>query len=246
MTALDLFSGIGGFTVAGRRVWGAEHRVEAFCEVDPYCQVVLRRHWPDTPIISDIHDLDGHTYRGIDLITGGFPCQDISAAGKRIGIDGTRSGLWREMRRVIEEARPRWVVIENSDRLRTGGLDRVLHSLAELGYDAEWHRITAAEVGAPHIRRRMWIVAWDAANADRQALRLESGWCSRALREMALFVAGDGTQGDAAGWTWGAESPVPGVDDGIPDRSHRWRVAGNAIVPEVARRIFAAIKSVDQ
>jgi DNA (cytosine-5)-methyltransferase 1 len=155
LRCLDLFSGIGGFALGFER---AGIRTVQFCETDPYACAVLKKHWPRTPIHGDIRTFyaeEGH----YDVICGGFPCQDISAAGKGAGLDGSRSSLWWEFHRIIEEAKPRWVVIENVPTLRSRGLDRVLGSLATLGFDSEFHCIPAAALGAPHRRDRIWIVA---------------------------------------------------------------------------------------
>ena len=215
MKHLDLFSGIGGFALAARNVgW----ETVGFCEIDPYCQKVLAKHWPGVPIYEDVRNVrryevsdtgckrvheqgviaktgtgrsDGHgngwdgipcqqetkatgqrlctdgttTVGPIDIITGGFPCQDISYAGKGAGIDGERSGLWSELARIIGEVRPRYAVLENVAALLSRGLDRVAGDLAEIGYDCEWHCIPASYVGAPHRRDRIWIVAYPNSDA---------------------------------------------------------------------------------
>lgn len=165
---LDLFSGIAGFSLAASWLgW----RTVAFCEIDPFCRSVLGRHWPGVPIIEDVRDVSVDSLRGIgidpgsvDLVGGGFPCQQVSGAGSGEGI-GTeetptdRSGLWWEMRRIVSDVRPRWVCIENVAALRTNGADDVLASLEELGY-ACWPLVVGAwAVGAPHRRNRVWIVA---------------------------------------------------------------------------------------
>jgi DNA (cytosine-5)-methyltransferase 1 len=158
MKILDLFSGIGGFSLGLER---AGMQTVAFCEVDPVCRQVLKKHWPDVPIFEDVKTLSvKDIHDTIDVICGGFPCQDISFAGKGAGLAGERSGLWYEYHRLIEEIRPRYVIIENVAALRSRGLDEVLRCLAALGYDAEWHCIPAKAVGAPHQRDRVWIVAY--------------------------------------------------------------------------------------
>lgn len=137
----------------------------AFCEIDPYCRAVLRKHWPHVPCYEDIRDLtanrlfqDSHGELP-DVLCGGFPCQDISVAGKGAGIAGERSGLWSEYARLIREIQPRWVIVENVSALLARGLEQVLGDLAAIGYDSEWHCIPAAYVGAPHRRDRIWIIA---------------------------------------------------------------------------------------
>ncbi len=156
---LDLFSGIGGFALAASRVWD-NHEVVSFCDIEPFAQKVLKKHWPDVPCHDDIKTMKGTDYANIDLLTGGFPCQDLSQAGRMEGLDGARSSLWFEMLRVIGGVKPRWIVIENVPNLAKLGLDRVLAGLAHIGYDAEWQNISAASIGAPHIRNRLWIVAY--------------------------------------------------------------------------------------
>ena len=161
MKVLDLFSGVGGFSLGLERC--GMHTV-AFCEVDKKCRQVLKKHWPDVPIYDDVRKLTYEQLKQdgiseIDLIAGGFPCQDISLAGQGAGITGTRSGLWTEFARLIGEIRPRYAIVENVSALLGRGLDRVLGDLASLGYDAQWHCIPACAVGAPHQRDRVWIVA---------------------------------------------------------------------------------------
>lgn len=161
MNVLDLFSGIGGFSLGLER---AGMRTVAFCEIEPFCRAVLKKHWPAVPCYDDVRTLTGPELAAdgiaVDVICGGFPCQDISHAGKGAGIDGSRSGLWSEYARLIGELRPHYVVVENVSALLGRGLDRVLGDLAALRYDAEWHCIPACAAGAPHIRDRIWIVAY--------------------------------------------------------------------------------------
>ena len=161
MRVLSLFSGIGGFDIGLER---AGMRTVAFCEFDPYCQAVLKRHWPEVPIYDDVRTLSADTLRRdgvwpIDVVAGGFPCQDLSYAGKRAGIEGERSGLWSEFARLIGEVRPRFAIMENVPGLLSAGHGRVLGDLAALGYDAVWDCVPASAVGAPHRRDRVWIVA---------------------------------------------------------------------------------------
>ena len=161
MNVLDLFSGIGGFSLGLER---SGMRTVAFCEVDSYCRRVLASHWPAVPIYDDVRTLSAARLRAdgisINAICGGFPCQDISGAGRKAGIDGERSGLWAEFARLIDELRPDIVLVENVADLLIRGIDRVLGDLAALGYAAEWHCIPACAVGAPHERDRVWIVAY--------------------------------------------------------------------------------------
>ena len=185
LTHGSLFSGIGGFDLgfqwAGiKTIWQVE--------LDGYCRKVLERHFPGATRFTDVREVHGimahanlnGTKRNksqdgtrsrlkqgcenclppVDILSGGFPCQDISVAGKQTGIDGERSGLWSEFHRIIGELRPRYVVIENVANLVRLGLERVLSDLASIGYDAEWQIISANDVGAPHLRKRIWIVAY--------------------------------------------------------------------------------------
>jgi DNA (cytosine-5)-methyltransferase 1 len=153
----SLFAGIGGFDLAARWMgWTTAW----YSEIEPYACRVMAQHFPEAINHGDIRSIDGRAVEPVDVLCGGFPCQDISLAGKGAGIDGKRSGLWSEYARLIEEIRPRWVVAENVSALRSRGLDRVLKDLDEIGYDAEWHCIPASAVGAPHQRDRIWIVAY--------------------------------------------------------------------------------------
>jgi len=162
MNELHLFAGAGGGILAGQLLG---HRPVCAVEWDPYAQAVLvaRQNdgtFPPFPIWDDVQTFDGRPWRGIvDIVAGGFPCQDISVAGGGAGIDGARSGMWRHMARIIGEVRPRFAFIENSPALVSRGLDRVLADLAALGFDAQWGVMGASDVGAPHHRQRIWILA---------------------------------------------------------------------------------------
>jgi DNA (cytosine-5)-methyltransferase 1 len=157
LKVLDLFSGIGGFSLGLER---AGMETIAFCEFDKHAQLVLKKHWPNVPIFDDVRTLDGKQFRGtVDVICGGFPCQDLSNAGKKAGIGGERSSLYREMLRIISECLPRYAIFENVSALLTGESGRwfaqFLYDLASVGYDAEWHCISASELGAQHHRDRV-------------------------------------------------------------------------------------------
>lgn len=170
MNELHLFAGAGGGILAGQLLG---RRCICAVESDPYAQAVLiaRQNdgtFPPFPIWDDVRTFDGRPWRGIvDIVAGGFPCQDISAAGTGKGIDGERSGLWAEMARIVCEVRPRFVFVENSPMLTSRGLGRVLGDLAAMGFDAEWGVISAADTGAPHLRERIWIRG-HLAHADGQ------------------------------------------------------------------------------
>ncbi len=162
MNELALFAGAGGGLLGGKLLgW----RTVCAVEWEPYPASVLCARQndgllPPFPIWDDVQTFDGQPWRGIvDVVSGGFPCQDISAAGKGAGIDGERSGMWREMARIIGEVRPRYAFVENSPMLVTRGLERVLADLTAMGYDSRWGIVSAADIGANHKRERIWIVA---------------------------------------------------------------------------------------
>ena len=165
MRHVDLFSGIGGFALAASWVWCGQYQPIAFCEIDEWCQRVLKKHWPEVPIYSDIRELKGDRFGAVDLVTGGFPCQPFSVAGKRAGEKDDRY-LWPEMLRVITEAQPRWVLGENVVGIVRMELDTLLSDLEAEGYETQSFIIPACGVNAPHRRNRVWIVAH--ANGRRQ------------------------------------------------------------------------------
>ena len=165
LKVLDLFSGIGGFSYASERLVGGFETTQ-FVEIDPFCQKVLKKHFPKVPCHDDIKTFTAYPGQ-YDVITGGFPCQDISVAGRREGItDQSRSGLFYELIRVIRMVRPRYVVLENVAAILNRGLDIVLRELYEAGYDAEWAVISASSLGACHQRSRWWLVAYPNDNGS--------------------------------------------------------------------------------
>lgn len=183
---IDTFSGIGGFSLAARWLGGIE--TVQFVERDPYCQQVLAKHWPTVPIYDDICTFSP-ALGSADIICGGFPCQDISQAGKGAGLAGSRSGLFYELLRVVRLVGPRYIVLENVAAITHRGMDDVLGALAEAGYDAEWACIPAAAVGACHQRDRWWCVAYSNMRDG------QSGPLARsAVHEQ---VVGQGSNGDA-------------------------------------------------
>jgi DNA (cytosine-5)-methyltransferase 1 len=190
MTFGELFAGIGGFSLGLERA-GMECKWQV--EIDPYARAVLKKHWPEVPKHEDVRTFPPQGDYSVDLICGGFPCQDISLAGKGAGLAGARSGLWYEFARIIGEIRPRYVLVENVAALATRGLDAVLGTLSTLGYDAEWHVIPASAVGAPHRRERVWIVAYA---HGRQVHRLRAdardGGTIPSERQRREFRGGDG------------------------------------------------------
>lgn len=255
MTHLDLFSGIGGFALATEAVWPeVEH---TFCEIDPFCQAVLKKHWPNSYIHDDIRTLTNtnrsgepqpegteQTQRewfsdGIDLVTGGFPCQPFSGAGKRKGTADDRH-LWPEMRRVIQEFSPRYVVAENVRGILSinGGLvfEGVCTDLEALNYEVQPITVPACAVGAPHRRDRVWIVAHSKSTECEQPRTSRTG------------------RNGPTNASWGEEWPQVAaklcrLDDGLPSgmaRPRGWRNAalkayGNAIVPQAAEQILRAL-----
>lgn len=264
---LDLFSGIGGFSLGLER--SGAFRTVAFCEIEPFCRRVLKKHWPEVPCYDDIRHLtaerlasDGIT---VDAICGGFPCQDISVAGRGAGLAGERSGLWREYARLIGELRPQYVIVENVAALLGRGLGDVLGDLAALGYDAEWHCIPAFYVGAAHRRDRLWIVAY--ANGERELQsqgveRDEWGWTGNGGSDV-VYANGPRLEGRASsrdvgtlrsrfqqlierrahsvGAAWHTEPDVGRVANGVPNRSHRLAALGNAVVPQIPELIGRAM-----
>ena len=158
LTFGELFAGIGGFSLGLERA-GMQCKWQV--EIDDFARRVLHKHWPEVPRHDDVRTFPpAEDDYSVDIICGGFPCQDISVAGKGAGLSGERSGLWYEFARVIGELRPRYVIVENVAALLHRGMDTVLADISTLGYDSEWHVIPASAVGAPHQRERVWIVAY--------------------------------------------------------------------------------------
>lgn len=233
MKHLDLFSGIGGFALAAR--WAGIETI-GFVEIDDFCQKVLRKHWPNVPIISDIHDVREGTFEhSVDIITGGFPCQPFSVAGKREGRKDDRY-LWPAMLEVIKIYKPTWVIGENVAGIIDMELSEVLSSLGNEGYEAQSIVIPACAVNAPHRRDRVWIIAH--ANGQRLQRRTRP----EAVRFPGQLDRGGGYQG--AGWEedWTKiATKFCRVDARIPNRVDRIRALGNAIVPQVAYEIMKGI-----
>lgn len=239
MRCLDLFSGIGGFAV-GFHAAGIE--TAGFCEINPYARKVLAIRFPGIPIHDDIATLKGNQFGPVEIVSGGFPCQDISAAGQGAGLSGSRSGLWWEMHRIISETKPRFVVIENSPVLRSKGLEDVLGGLNALGYDAEWHCVPAGAIGAPHRRDRIWIVAnsnsirsppgdWHKAGGGDNTVWADQ---TRERRNIlhTLENSGSATPKILGQW-WVTEPAVGRVAHGVSNRVDRLRCLGNAVVPAI-------------
>jgi len=246
MRHLDLFSGIGGFALAAQNVWGQDHEILSFCEIDPYAQKVLKRHWPTTPIAEDVREIKGDGFENIELITGGFPCQDLSHAGLRKGFDGERSSLYTEMLRIISEGKPRCAVFENVTGLLTGDdggwFGKFLYDLASIGYDAEWHCISAANLGYPHKRERVWIIANPVCMGPQESEE-NINWPKRYEGIYRPRPSSDISRDLPIKWE-DCEGNCPDIrkGDGIPNGLHRIRGLGNSIVPQIAEEIFRAIK----
>ena len=285
MKVLDLFSGIGGFSL-GLEEAGME--TVAFCEIDKHCIKVLQKNYPIVPILGDISTLDGSSFKGkVDVVCGGFPCVDISVAGAGKGLydkelyqkyldqgmldkearnrAATRSGLWFEYCRLIKEIQPKWVIIENVDRLVENGLEEVLNDLAEIRYDAEWAVIKASHIGAKHKRQRIWIVAYPSeqrcdgsigqerhlqVNEERddsetqpegEQCQLEFGEDGKIFSERFMQAIRNSHSS-----RWELEPDLDRVVDGLSQeleshRKQRIKQLGNAVVPQIPELIGRAI-----
>lgn len=268
LRVLDLFSGIGGFSLGLERTGGFE--TVAFCEINPARRADLAEVWPGVPIFEDVRALSAEEVGQADVITGGFPCQDISTAGRKAGITGERTGLFSEIIRLAGDIRPGVIVLENSADLLTGdggGWARhVFGQLATLGLDIEWHVIPAAGLGAPHVRERVWIIATDPSRfvkAQRGhklffGRRFTRSWetaavvadhyCERELQSGWVFTdkRGRTVHHPEHAWpeVWHEKlSSLRSMDDGLPAglataASHRF---GNAVVPQIPELIGNAI-----
>ena len=291
MKYLDLFSGIGGFPLGAYNA-GWRFDEHYFSEVDKYATKVYRQRFPGAVPLGDIREIDakaladanryeqgGQYIKGREakeritiswssqewFITGGFPCQDISTAGKGEGIGGSRSGLWFEMWRIIRALRPRWVIAENVGAITFRGLADVINSLAAIGYNCEWQDIRASDMGAPHRRERIWIVAYP-ANRGQTRAEWKSGYI-RSESETGRNVADPSTQrlqnGNArenrqraysqlagensgrTGETWPTEPAVGRVAHGISNWVDRLKCLGNSIVPQIAELLFGQIGQIN-
>lgn len=257
----SLFSGIGGLDLGlewsgiGHTVWQVER--------DEYCRSVLARHWPDAEQFDDVCTVGASTLSPVDLICGGFPCQNLSSAGKGEGLAGSRSGLWFEYLRIVSELRPEWVVVENVASGAPKWVDTVRAGLGQLGYETIPFPLSASDVGAPHERARIFIVA----HTNSKQLREQQGWGAGASRKREAEPAHDGEAwhvGDSHGDSqpaltehgevaklqrvascapgWSAPPEFRRVDDGIPDRVQRIKALGNAVVPACSEVIGHIIR----
>ncbi len=242
---LDLFSGIGGFSLGLERSGGFE--TVAFCEIEPFPRRVLAKHWPEVPCYHDIRELTADRLAAdgiaVDAICGGFPCQDISVAGKGLGLAGERSGLWSEVVRLICEIRPRLIIVENVANLLAGPSDRpgrwfgrVLGDLAECGYDAEWRNIPAWLVGLPHERQRVWIMAYP--QQERWAGVLPHFLDKHAAAQFgadqaAVSLAASRNLDERARGRVRGESPFFNGAYGVSELVGGLGAGGNAVVPQI-------------
>ena len=259
MNELALFAGAGGGILGGKLLgW----RTVCAVEREPYAASVLAQRQndgllPAFPIWDDVRTFDGRPWRGVvDVVSGGFPCQYISAAGKGAGIDGERSGLWGQMARIVGEVRPQFVFVENSPLLVGRGLVRVLADLAKMGFDARWGVVGACDVGAPHRRERCWIVANTQSKRCGEKMELRhhqpEEWSSSGCKKMAdtnrqrqqelhaASISSEARQhpmGVVKGWRenwWAVEPDVGRVADGVAARVDRLKAIGNGQVPQCA------------
>lgn len=248
---LDLFSGIGGFALAAKNVWKERYKTVAFCEIGKYAQKVLRKNFgEDITIIDDINKLKGDEFGTVDLITGGFPCQPFSEAGRRKGKDDERA-LFHEMFRIIKDAEPRWVLAENVYGILSTNYGQYFEDLCTHlegeGYEVQPIIIPASATNAPHKRNRVWIIAHAKSDNNRGNLRKSNGKAEAEQRpqneyknETERFIPTSNNEN----WQ-DVATRLCGVDDGLPNRVDRLKGLGNAIVPQVAAVILAAIKAVD-
>jgi len=229
LKVLDLFSGIGGFSLGLERTGGFE--TVAFCEIDPFCQTVLKKHWPEVPIYEDVTKLEFS--ESVDLVTAGFPCQDISLAGKGAGLSGERSGLfWQVIRTVRMVGQPR-LLLENVAALLNRGAGSVFGALATVGYDAEWHCIPACYVGAWHKRDRIWILADTGCQRDGKRKPQKP-----ILRQQNLSGEFEGV---FTKWPGRSNLPSPTLHRGNNGVSKELDSHGNAVIPQIPEIIGNAI-----
>lgn len=221
----SLFSGIGGLELGLERA-GLGHTVWQ-CESDPHARRVLAKHWPNVPCFEDVVGLRPPD---ADIICGGFPCQNLSPAGKRAGLSGEKSGLWYEYKRIIEVKRPSWVVIENVHHGWRKWVPTVRRQLAEMHYESVSLRLAASDVGASHRRARAFVIAHPNGEYIRE---LSRRWCRS---------RGEGAAQPVIPSRWAGVPTVARAGDGVPHRMDRLRGLGNAVVPQVSQVIGTYIR----
>lgn len=264
----SLFSGIGGIELGLERAGGFE--TIWFVEKEKYAQSILRRHWPEAEIYEDVTKIDFRSVPRVDIVIGGFPCQDISNAGKRAGIEGSRSSLWAYCVEALRILRPRIGLFENVSALTQRGLDKVLLDLSEVGYDAEWYCFPASSVGANHRRDRIIIMAYPNDSRCLDGQTQEQSAERRQYEQRELISSSENVANSSCrrleesresrrplcetknttekkcrfeyDGFWSVEPRVGRVANGVPHRSHRIKALGNAVVPAWAEAIGKAIK----
>jgi DNA (cytosine-5)-methyltransferase 1 len=247
---LDLFSGIGGFALGAQRA-GFHFDYHFNSDISEYANKVYAKRFPEAIQLGDITKIKTEDLpNGEWIITGGFPCQDISVAGNKKGLNGKRSGLWFEMQRIVKDIRPEYCIIENVGRLTGNGLETILKFFDEIGYSVAWKNICAWEYGAPHRRERIYIIAdssserfklwcgdWEERliqkNKERSIAKGEQEWNGRKYRVSKTFQVDDWKR---------ITSDICGVDDGLPIEMDRLKCLGNSIVSKIAEDIFSMIK----
>jgi DNA (cytosine-5)-methyltransferase 1 len=258
LTIGSLFSGIGGLELGLE--WAGLGPVRWQSEIDPFCRGQLKKHWPEVNLYGDVRELGAATLAPVDIICGGFPCQDVSSAGKRSGLAGARSGLWREFARIVGEMLPPWVVIENVRSGAAKWVDQVRSDLERLGYESLPIPLAASDVGACHRRARVFIVATH-GHGHGHGLRLEHwrrGWQERQKAlEPARLASNLDAQGELQpsggffeerGWPshapriWAAEPDVARMVHGLPDRLDREAALGNSVMPQCAEVVGWVIR----
>ncbi len=305
MNHLDLFSGIGGFSYAAQQIWKDDHNIIAFVEKDKYCQRVLKKHWPNIPIIDDIkgfnyekftdvsntESTDGKTSKNtegwsqmqsgrgscrsgtakIDLLTGGFPCQPFSVAGRKKGKKDDRY-LWPNMFKIIQETKPTWIIGENVPGIINMGLETTVFDLEEEGYEVEVLVLPAIGVSALHKRNRVWIIAntdtersqryRNTENKDKERRQEQTGHIRKSCgstnrtfknsrentftqQRLGNMVDGLSRELGKLGVIWNKEPNIPRVTTGTKDRISKLTALGNAIVPQVVMPIMWAIKEIE-
>ena len=272
LKVLDLFSGIGGFSYAAERLVGGFETTQ-FVEIDTYCQRVLHKNFPNVPIHHDITEFNA-TEGQFDVITAGFPCQDISIAGRQDGIgEGTRSGLFFEVLRLARQIRPKFILFENVRNLLSHSegetFQQILQEITKAGFDVEWSVVSAKDVGACHLRERLWFIAYPSrVNEDRTESPIQAGRdtatssttdatntdCQRLEGLRAQHQLREGSQEETPCWSpqpytlepdWRGYLSQPTIrrtDDGFSFRVDRLKCLGNSIVPQAAAVPLARIK----
>ena len=232
LTMGSLFSGIGGLELGLERAFEGQLQTAWQVEENQFCCSVLERHWPNAKRYDDVRTVGAPNLEPVDILCGGFPCQDISIAGKGEGLNGKRSGLWWEFHRIINELRPSVVVMENVSAITIRGLSAVVGSLTQIGYDCQWTIISARQCGAPHLRRRWFCVAYP----NSQRIQEQPIWSESVGQTRQSECGSSKDQGTRQNYWQGfpTQSPVCRRNDGIPNRVDRLKSLGNAVVPQCA------------